>query len=204
MTDQPPPEGYPPPPGGSYLPPPPPGGFPPRAGFRHRSRPADFTPPPPGAAGSATATRPAIRRPARCGASASPARLRRVGAGAPGSSGLPPSSVRRRSASATVCRGRGNKFSKNAVPLIVASLIFGLIIGELIVGLQLSDRLDVVHHRDHLPDGDSRLLGMVDRTRLRRSVVRSVRRATVVRGSLAALASAYLTRMSTSRRRPGR
>ncbi len=51
--------------------------------------------------------------------------------GAPAQFGAPPFSV-----------GDGlswawNKFSKNAVPLIVASLIFGLIIGVLIVGLQL-------------------------------------------------------------------
>jgi uncharacterized membrane protein len=98
----PPPGGYPPPPGG-YPPPPPPGGYPPPpppGGYPPPPPPGGYPPQPPGQ-GFPYATGP--------GWGGGP------GGGAPYSVG-------------DAFSWAWNKFSKNAVPLIVATLVYGLVV----------------------------------------------------------------------------
>ena len=111
MTDQPPPEGFPPP--GGYPPPPPPG--PPPGSYPPPPPPGAVAPPPPGYGGGWA--------PAPGGYPGAPGQF---GPGGP--------------VQFSVGDGLSwawNKFAKNAVPLIVASLIFGIIMAVLSVGLQL-------------------------------------------------------------------
>jgi uncharacterized membrane protein len=119
MTDQPPPPpgNYPPPPpGGGYPPPPPPGGGynppPPPGGYPPPPQQGGYPPPPP-----------------QGGYPPPPAQGGYPPAGGPGYGGYP-GQQQQYSVGEAFSWGWA-KFTKNAVPLIVATLVYGLIIGVL-------------------------------------------------------------------------
>ncbi|MDY6995932.1 MAG: hypothetical protein SW019_05015 [Actinomycetota bacterium] len=120
---QPPPGGYPPPPPGGYPPPPPPGGgYPPPQGTGYPPPPQGGYPPPP----SGGYPPPPPPQSSGFPPAGGPGGFPPPAPGYPQYDGAPAYSV-----------GAGvswawNKFSKNAVPMIVATLVFGLIS----VGLQ--------------------------------------------------------------------
>jgi uncharacterized membrane protein len=119
MTDQPPPPGnYPPPPPGGYPPPPPPGGYPPPpppGGYPPPPPPGGYPPPPPG---NYPPPPPGGYPPPPPGQGFQSA----TGPGWGGPGGGAPYSV------GDAFSWAWNKFSKNAVPLIVATLVYGLVL----------------------------------------------------------------------------
>ncbi|CAN3130405.1 hypothetical protein ACNUDN_20965 [Mycobacterium sp. smrl_JER01] len=121
MTDNPPPGGYPPPPPGGYPPPPPPGGYqppppPPGGGY---GPPSGGFPPPQDAGGYPPPPPPGMP----AGGFGPP-----QGGFPPPPSGYPPVGGPPAFSVGTAFGWAWNKFSKNAVPLIVASLVFGIVI----------------------------------------------------------------------------
>jgi uncharacterized membrane protein len=137
MTDQPPPPGnYPPPPQGGYPPPPPQGGYPPQpqggyppppppGGYPPPPSPGGYPPPPQG--GYPPPPQGGYPPPPQGGYPPPPAGgfPPATGPGYGGVQGGQPYSV------GDAFSWSWNKFSKNAVPLIVSTLIYGLIIGVL-------------------------------------------------------------------------
>jgi uncharacterized membrane protein len=128
MSDQPPPPpppggGYPPPPGGGYPPPPPPGGGypppppPPGGGYPPPPPPGGGYPPPPGG-GYPPPQQAGYPPPGAPGGYPPPA--------GPGFPGAPAFSV------GEAFSWAWNKFTKNAVALIVPALVYGVIVGILI------------------------------------------------------------------------
>ncbi|QZT61796.1 hypothetical protein [Mycolicibacterium austroafricanum] len=124
MTENPPPGGYPPPPPGGYPPPPPPGGYqpppPPPPGGGYPPPPSGGFPPPqeggyPPPQGPGGYPPPAGYGPPQ-GGFPPPAQ------GYPPVGGPPAYSV------GDAFNWAWNKFSKNAVPLIVATLVFGIVV----------------------------------------------------------------------------
>jgi uncharacterized membrane protein len=131
MTDQPPPPpgNYPPPPQGGYPPPPPPGGYPPPpppGGYPPQQ--GGYPPPPPG--GYPPPPQQGGYPPPPPGAPGYPPPPPQAGypppggypPGAPGYGGAPAYSV------GDAFSWAWNKFTNNAVPLIVATLVFGLVV----------------------------------------------------------------------------
>ncbi|PQD99500.1 hypothetical protein CYL16_17770 [Mycobacterium sp. EPG1] len=123
MTENPPPGGYPPPPPEGYPPPPPPGGgFPPpgAGGAYPPPPPGGYPPPPPPGGGYPPPPPPGYPAPPPgYGGYPSPGQ------------GFPPQPTR---PSVDVGAGFGwafNKFSKNAGPLIIPTIVYALIIGVL-------------------------------------------------------------------------
>jgi len=124
MTENPPPGGYPPPPPGGYPPPPPPGGYqpppPPPSGGGYPPPPSGGFPPPqeggyPPPQGPGGYPPPAGYGPPQ-GGFPPPAQ------GYPPVGGPPAYSV------GDAFNWAWNKFSKNAMPLIVATLVFGIVV----------------------------------------------------------------------------
>lgn len=118
MTDQPPPPGNYPPPQGGYPPPPPPGGYPPpppQGGYPPPPPPGGYPPPPPPQGGYPPP--PHGNYP--------------PGAYPPASQGFYPPPGGFGSGGYSVGEAFSwawNKFGKNALPLVVATLVYGLII----------------------------------------------------------------------------
>ena len=108
MTEFPPPGNFPPPPPGGYPPPPPGGGYPPPPGGYPSPPPGGYPPPPPG-----------------WGYPPPP------GGGYPGWGYPPPPGARPSFSVGEGFSWAWNKFTKNAGPLVVATLVFGLILGVL-------------------------------------------------------------------------
>jgi uncharacterized membrane protein len=122
MTDQPPPPppgNYPPPPQGGYPPPPPPGGYPPpppQGGYPPPPPQGGYPPPPP--QGGYPPPPPQGGYPPPTGPGFPPA----TGPGLGGFGGGKPYSV------GDAFSWAWNKFSKNPVPPIVATLVYGLVL----------------------------------------------------------------------------
>lgn len=120
MTENPPPGGYPPPPPGGYPPPPPPGGYPPPppggGGY----------PPPPG--GGFSPQDPGGYQPPAQGGFPPSGGFPPQGGFPPPQQGYPPVGGPPGFSVGAAFSWAWNKFSKNAVPLIVAALVFGVVL----------------------------------------------------------------------------
>ena len=133
MTDQPPPPpgNYPPPPPGGYPPPPPPGGYPPPpppGGYPPPPPPGGYPPPPPpGGYPPPPAGYPPPPPPGAPGYPLPP----QGGYPPPSPGGFPPAGrhgFRKSFNIGDAFSWAWNKFSKNAGPLIVATLVYGLVV----------------------------------------------------------------------------
>lgn len=120
MTENPPPGGYPPPPPGGYPPPPPPGGYPPPppggGGY----------PPPPG--GGFSPQDPGGYQPPAQGGFPPSGGFPPQGGFPPPQQGYPPVGGPPGFSVGAAFSWAWNRFSKNAVPLIVAALVFGVVL----------------------------------------------------------------------------
>lgn len=120
MTENPPPGGYPPPPQGGYPPPPPPGGHQPPSPSG-----AGGYPPPPG--GSFPPPPPGGYPPPQQGGFPPSGGFPPQGGFPPPQQGYPPVGGPPAFSVGDAFGWAWNKFSKNAVPLIVAALVFGVV-----------------------------------------------------------------------------
>ncbi|HEX2284598.1 MAG TPA: hypothetical protein VHI10_07185 [Mycobacterium sp.] len=140
MTDQPPPPGnYPPPPQGGYPPPPPPGGYPPppqQGGYPPPPHQGGY-PPPPQQGGYPPPPQQGGYAPPQAGYPPTPG-------------GAPAYSI------GDAFSWAWNKFTKNAVPLIVATLVYAVIAGVIygiIYGLAFALAPDTVTTYDSYDTG---------------------------------------------------
>jgi uncharacterized membrane protein len=153
MTDQPPPPpgNYPPPPQGGYPPPPPQGGYPPpphQGGYPPPPHQGGYPPPPHQGGYPPPPQQGGYPPPPSQGAHAYPP---------PGQAGYPPAP----GGAPALNIGEAfswawNKFSKNAVPLIVATLIYAVIVGVIygmVYGLALALAPDTVTTYDSYDTG---------------------------------------------------
>ncbi|MGP4056830.1 hypothetical protein ACTWP6_18750 [Mycobacterium sp. 4D054] len=115
MTENPPPGGYPPPPPGGYPPPPPPGGY-------------QSPPPPPPGSGFGPPPGGGFPPPTHAQGSYPPPPPPGMPSGGFGPEGGFPPAARPSLTVGEAFNWAWNKFSKNAIPLIVATLVFAVVI----------------------------------------------------------------------------
>lgn len=139
MTENPPPGGYPPPPPGGYPPPPPPGGYPPPPGGGGYQPPSGsgfppqdqggYPPPPQGGYPPPPPPQGGFPPPGQGGFPPPPqGGFGSQGGFPPAGQGFPPVGGPQAFSVGEAFGWAWNKFTKNAVPLIVATLVFGVVL----------------------------------------------------------------------------
>ncbi|MDA2892687.1 hypothetical protein PDG61_17340 [Mycolicibacterium sp. BiH015] len=127
MTENPPPGGYPPPPPGGYPPPPPPSG----GGFPPPPPGGGYQPPPPPPGGGFPPQEPGGYQPPPTGGYGAPQGFGPPQGGFPPPQGYPPVGGPPAYNVGDAFGWAWNKFTKNAVPLIVATLVFVVVVAAL-------------------------------------------------------------------------
>lgn len=127
MTENPPPGGYPPPPPGGYRPPPPPSG----GGFPPPPPGGGYQPPPPPPGSGFPPQDPGGYPPPPAGGYGAPQGFGPPQGGFPPPQGYPPVGGPPAYNVGDAFSWAWNKFTKNAVPLIVATLVFVVVVAAL-------------------------------------------------------------------------
>lgn len=127
MTENPPPGGYPPPPPGGYPPPPPPSG----GGFPPPPPGGGYQPPPPPPGSGFPPQDPGGYPPPPAGGYGAPQGFGAPQGGFPPPQGYPPVGGPPAYNVGDAFSWAWNKFTKNAVPLIVATLVFVVVVAAL-------------------------------------------------------------------------